>query len=195
MLQKLVVFECMCIILAVTSFRVDKYLDILVLILLTVTSLAIYQTVSFGQLLISPQVILSDSLTNTTEGMLDCLHNYYPLIDTEGLKQCVFESNIYNVSKGRIPYLRDMPIAFVLVNLFDKEVFVVDDYYSKQNDINQALILIHECSHLVLSTIDYAYRWQAEFDTLTDSEHFKNADSYVDLIVNKCLTGIDVSFY
>ena len=195
MLGKLAIFECMSIILAVTNFRVDKHLDILVLLLLTVTTFAIYKTISFGQLLISPQLTLTDGITNTTAGMLDCLHDYYPLIDTEGLKQCVFDSNIYNISKGRIPYLGDVPIAFVVVNVFDKKVFVVDDYYSKQNDINQALILIHECSHLVLSTVDYAYRWQAEFDTLTDSQHYKNADSYVDLIVSKCLTDIDVSFY
>lgn len=195
MLQGLIFFECICIILSITSFRVNKHLDMIVFLLLTITSFAIYKTVSFGQLIISPQLTLSDGITNATGEMLDCLHDYYPLIDTEGLKQCVFGSNIYNVSKGRIPYVGDVPIAFVIVNLFDNKVFVVDDYYSKQNDINQALILIHECSHLVLSTIDYAYRWQAEFYTLSDSQHLKNADSYVDLIVNKCLTDIDVSFY
>ena len=153
-----------------------------------------YKTVSYGQLLMSPQIRLTPTVSNTTEGMLECLHDYYPTINTEGLKQCVFESTIYNVSKGRIPYLMNIPVAFVIVNLFEKEVFVVDDYYSEQSDINQALILIHECSHLVLSTVDYAYRWQPEFKLLDDVQHEKNADSYVDLIIKKCLSDIDVVF-
>tara|TARA_B100000780_G_scaffold210711_1_gene150643 strand:- start:410 stop:715 length:306 start_codon:yes stop_codon:yes gene_type:complete len=101
---------------------------------------------------------------------------------------------VYNVSKGRVPYLPDVPVAFVLANLFDKNVFVVDEYYSPQTDINQALTLIHECSHLVLSTVDHAYRWQPEFHLLNDDQHMSNADSYVDLIIKVCLIDTDVVF-
>lgn len=194
MLQHLVILECLCVVLSISSFQIDKRTDLLALLLVLMTVFSIYKTISYGQLLMSPQITLSPAVSNTTEGMLECLHDYYPTINTEGLKQCVFKSNIYNVSKGRIPYLANIPVAFVIVNLFEKEVFVVDDYYSKQSDINQALILIHECSHLVLSTVDYAYRWQPEFELLDDVQHEKNADSYVDLIIKKCLSDIDVVF-
>mgnify|MGYP000887907613 CR=1 FL=1 len=158
---------------------------------------SIYDTVSVGQLIMSPQVQLSTGVSNSTMGMLECLGDFYPSIDTIGLQKCVLESTVYNISKSRVPYVqtrgRAIPIAFV-THLFKKSVFVVDEYYSPQNEINQALILIHECSHLILSTKDHAYRWQTKFDNLTDEEHMENADSYVDLIVKRCFIDTDVFF-
>jgi len=154
---------------------------------------SIYKTVSYGQLVMSAQVQLSTGVANSTSGMLECLGDFYPLIDVAGLQKCVFESTVYNISKSRVPYVHAIPIAFV-TPLFDKTVFIVDEYYSTEKEINQALILIHECSHLTLSTKDHAYRWQAEFAHLTDDQHMENADSYVNLIINHCLNDIDV-FY
>jgi len=194
MLLRLIFIELSCILFAIATAKIDKSSLILAVTIVLILSVSVFKTVSYGQLLWSPQIKLSNSVTNTTDGMLACLSDHYPLIDTWGLQNCVSSVQVYNVSKGRVPYLSTVPVAFVIKMVFDKHVFVVDEYYSPQNDINQALILIHECSHLVLSTIDYAYRWQPEFKLLKDTQHEKNADSYIDLIINNCLTDIDVVF-
>ena len=46
---------------------------------------------------------------------------------------------------------------------------------------DQAGTFIHECSHLVLGTVDMAYRFEKEkFSRLTWKEHDQNGDSYVE---------------
>lgn len=185
-----------CILLMTTMVSIKKKgnrLGILEFVVFLILSHLIFYTVSYGQLVLSPQVQLSTGVSNSTKGMLECLGNFYPLIDTVSLQKCVFESTVYNISKSRLPYVHKIPVAFV-ISLFDNTVFIVDEYYSSMKDINQALVLIHECSHLTLSTIDYAYRWQAEFANLTYNQHMRNADSYVDLIINRCLIDTDVFF-
>lgn len=182
MLFIIIVLELASVLLVMAS---DKT-GILECFTLILVARLIYTTTSLGQLILSPKIKLSPGVTNATVGMLDCLSVNYPLIDTNGLQKCVLEATVYNISVGRLPYTHKVPIAFVITNLFVNDIFIVDKYYSPQNDINQALILIHECSHLTLSTLDYAYRWQPEFKLLNDVQHMANADSYVDLIVNEC---------
>jgi len=195
MLFSLIVLECMCLLSVVLSSKLGHRFGIVEGLIFGMLSHLIYKTTSMGQLIMSPKIQLSSTVTNATNGMLDCLNDHYSWINTNGLRKCVLESTMYNISSGRVPYLSVVPIAFVITNLFASDIFIVDKYFSPQSEINQALILIHECSHLALSTIDYAYRWQPEFALLNDDEHMANADSYVDLIVKKCLiTDIDVSF-
>jgi len=192
MLLWCIFFQSVLLILNMYSIQKNTFtcVEFLVFCLLGPT---IYRTVSLGQLVLSPQVRVSRGVFNSSKGMLDCLGDLYHLIDTETLQRCVIESTVYNISIGRMPYARTIPVAFV-TNMFKKSVFVVDKYYSLQNDINQALILIHECSHLTLATKDHAYRWQTEFKYLTDAQHMENADSYIDIIVEHCLTDTDVFF-
>jgi len=194
MLTSLIALEFVSLLTVIASVKVGNGFGIVEGMMFCLLSYSIYKITSFGQLTLSPKIQLSHGVTNATVGMLDCLSDHHPWVDTNGLRKCVLESSVYNISNGRLPYLRQVPVAFVLVNLFASDIFIVDKYYSSQSDINQALILIHECSHLTLSTIDYAYRWQPEFDLLNDDQHMANADSYVDLIVNKCLIDTDASF-
>ena len=195
MLFVIIVFECVSLLSVVAAVKTENKFGIVECFILIMTTIMVYQTTSLGQLVMSPKIQLSSDVTNASVGMLDCLGVHYPWIDTPGLKKCVLESSVYNISNGRIPYSFNVPVAFVVTKLFVNDIFIVDKYYSHQNDIGQALILIHECSHLILSTLDYAYRWQPEFKLLNDGQHRTNADSYVDVIVKKCLTDTDFSFW
>jgi hypothetical protein len=194
MLSSLIALECVSLLAVMASVKAGNGFSIIEGMMFCLLAYSIYKITSFGQLIWAPEIQLSPGVTNATVGMLDCLNDHYSWIDTYGLQKCVLESSVYNISNGRLPYLRDIPVAFVIVNLFASDIFIVDKYYSSQNDINQALILIHECSHLTLSTIDYAYRWQPEFALLDEDQHMANADSYVDIIVNTCLIDTDASF-
>ena len=194
MLSSLIALECVSLLSVMASIKAGNGFGIIEGMMFVMLSHLIYKTTSIGQLIWAPEIQLSPGVTNATVGMLDCLNDHYSWIDTYGLRKCVLESSVYNISNGRLPYLYDIPVAFVVTPLFASDIFIVDKYYSSQNDINQALILIHECSHLTLSTIDYAYRWQPEFALLNEDQHMANADSYVDIIVNTCLIDTDASF-
>lgn len=194
MLFSLIALECVSLLAVMAYVKAGNRFGIIEGLVFCQQAYSIYKIISFGQLTWSPKVQLSPGVTNATVGMLDCLNDHYSWIDTYGLRKCVLESSVYNISNGRLPYLQTVPVAFVLVNLFASDIFIVDKYYSSQNDINKALILIHECSHLTLSTIDYAYRWQPEFALLNDEQHMANADSYVDLIDKTCLIDTEASF-
>jgi len=147
-----------------------------------------FLTVRLWVLQFSPHALASVRLNNVSHSLLNCLENRVP-VDMGAMKRCVSSADVYNVTKSRMPYTtpRWAPIAFVAPTAYSNSVFVMGDYYYKLNDIEQALILIHECTHLTLDTHDYAYRWQSEFDTLTDAQHTNNADSYVDAIVRYCV--------
>lgn len=156
-----------------------------------------YCTISYGQLLYTHSFPVPIELQTTTTGLLKCAIDEYPVFSEQFYKidRCIQNVTLYNVKIGRLP-LGTSPetIAFVLPSLFTGHIFLVDGFLVK-NIIKQALILVHECSHLSLSTVDHAYRWQHEFKWLTYNKHIQNADSYVDILVNACLPDNETYIY
>lgn len=160
--------------------------------LLLFVAVNIYRTVSIGQLLLLPHATSNSSVVNVTHRLLDCLESDVSAEDLSALKRCTEAVTVYDVPQSRMPVVAKMPVAFVLPYVYDNEIFMVRPYYDEQSLTNKALTVIHECTHLALDTYDLAYRWEPIFHGLTEQEHAYNADSYVNIIVNKCLNGIDV---
>ena len=154
----------------------------------------LYKLISISQLLLLSKVVERTHATDTANELLDCLANSVPGLTVGDMHHCVNTTTVHHVTKSRIPFMWFTPIAFVIPYVFEDRMFMVDEYYTNQSVLNQALIIIHECTHLALDTQDYAYRWQADFHLLTDQQHEHNADSYVDAIVHHCLNDIVVSF-
>ena len=48
------------------------------------------------------------------------------------------------------------------------------------NEVERASTLIHECTHLVWCTLDLAYYGDDAYWSLSDEDHAKNADSFVE---------------
>lgn len=174
--------------------KYDNDLRIFYCCLALTMSYTLYKTVSVGQLVMNPIIPHNEEVIHAARDMLQCIETRNIHGNMTEMKQCVSTATRYNLSKSRIPWMRNVPIAFVLPSVFENHVFMIDEYYGTQSVLNQALILIHECTHLVLSTLDYAYRWQPEFHSLTLNQHLHNADSFVDDIIHHCLNDIDVSF-
>lgn len=167
--------------------RIDKDVRYEYTLFMLIIAPIVFMTVRLGVVHFSPHALASAHVNNVSHTLLDCLADYMPdTSDTQIMKDCVSSIDIYNVSKSRMPFTIQPPIAFVMPYVYKKRVFVMRDMYYMMDTVQQALILIHECTHLVLNTRDYAYRWQSEFYMLTKSEHANNADSYVDAIVRQC---------
>ena len=97
---------------------------------------------------------------------------------------------MYNISSGRIPYLRwirntECLTAFVFKGLDNHSIFFTPEYQDL-SDYEKALVLIHECAHIGLGAKDYAYRWEPEYLRLTESQHYQNADSFMDAVFYHC---------
>jgi len=191
------------IIFTVGTFKCnEKHKDsrsIFALSLFSVTwsSYVIFQCVSIMQLRYVPHAIPNKNMTTITDGLLDCVAMYYPLFDEQmsKVKTCIHKSKIFDVQKTRIPvFFKTVPVAFVLTKMYPDSIFTVNHYYEQMEDMSKALVLIHECTHLAISTVDHAYVWENNFDLLTVKQHSENADSYVDLIKKTCLNDIYVSY-
>lgn len=179
----------------VIAGRLDKdFIPTYYVLALGVMPYPLYKLISVSQLLLLPQVVEHTHATDTANELLDCLASSVPGLTVGDMHRCVNTTTVYNVTKSHIPFMWFTPIAFVFPDVFEDRMFMVDEYYTSQSVLNQALIIIHECTHLALHTRDYAYRWQADFHMLTDQQHEHNADSYVDAIVHHCLNDIVVSF-
>lgn len=145
-------------------------------------------------LYMSPHDTLNNSFSQrTAHELLDCAAHRIPEQKREWSKidDCLTMVNTYNISNGRMPYLR-IPgkfrhaptIAFVLNN-DDKSIFLTSEY--RRLDVREkALVLIHECAHIGLGAVDHAYRWEPEFLKLTVDQHYENADSFMDSVLYHC---------
>ena len=154
----------------------------------------LFMSISFGQLKLTPHNNLSPSMTATTDKLLNCAVEKIPLLKKSwGLvKDCAHAIKVYHVPKAKVPIVQNIPVAFVTPKIFPDDVFVVNSGYDILSNTSKALVIIHECTHLVLSTVDHAYLWQSKFNTLTSVKHLENADSYVDIILNNCINDIYV---
>lgn len=124
---------------------------------------------------------------NTALALLNCATKRIPAIEWHKIRTCVQTLELYNVTNGHIPYIRggSQTAAYVMPTVAPRRVFATN-LYQKLNTVSKALVVIHECAHLALKVADIAYTWEENFDTLTEDEHLKNADSYRQTILNHC---------
>jgi len=124
---------------------------------------------------------------HTALTLLNCATKKIPAIEWHKIETCVRTLELYNVTNGHIPYLRGSVqiTAYVIPTVAPRRVFATS-LYQKLDTVSKALVVIHECAHLALNVADIAYTWEEKFDTLTKDEHLKNADSYMQTILNHC---------
>lgn len=161
---------------------------LVILILLNIT-IVLQHFISVYLIYISPHTDLKlESAHDTAEDLLECAQFRLPSLTTqwEQIGKCLNSVDIYNVSKGRVPYLRPIPTAFVLPKLDKKSVFVTS-YYQSLTTVEKALVLIHECAHIGFNAVDHAYIWQNEYHLLTAKQHYENADSFMDAVLFHCV--------
>lgn len=145
--------------------------------------------ISFYMVYISPHNDLKlEPAHQAAEDLLECARFRLPSLTTqwEQIDKCLNSVDIYNVTKSRVPYLRMIPTAFVFPN-FDKKSVFVTPYYQSLTTINKALVLIHECAHIGTGAVDHAYRWQKQYQFLTEKQHYENADSFMDAVLSYCV--------
>lgn len=131
---------------------------------------------------------IDTSLFNNTRDMLYCAYQKEPTLRRQfrDIMKCISHVSVYRVRDGRVPYLRSSIIPTAFVFKFDKDsVFVTSDYLS-MSETDKSLVLIHECAHIGFGAKDYAYNWQEKYNTLTDAQHFMNADTFMTIVLNKC---------
>lgn len=81
-------------------------------------------------------------------------------------------------------------VGYVMPRYSSKYIFINGDYWYSMSLYEKAETLIHECTHLVLNTEDYAYDHDVSFLKLDSKKALKNADTIKQIIVelsdNKC---------
>ncbi len=144
-------------------------------------------------LYVSPHSALNNTLVQLkARDLLTCARSSVPSLFNEWtvLDKCLESANVYNITSGRIPYdrssLRLSPIAFVFMDAKDHSIFVTPEY-QVLSLYQKALVLIHECAHIGLGAVDFAYTWQPEYHQLSEQEHYQNADSYMDAVFYHCI--------
>lgn len=166
----------------------NHFLDTLLCVLF---SIWVFQIVSIGQLFMCKKYrLVADTVVyESAKQLVGCAATEIPTLDTDwvALARCVDSVNVYSVSTARVPWSARASIAFVVKMLNRNAIFVVENKYKPLNPISKALVLIHECTHLVLDTEDYAYTWQPKFLDLSQKQHLNNADSFVQLIGDQCV--------
>ena len=124
-----------------------------------------------------------------TESLLKCAHEKLPSMRKHFTKiqKCLRYVDIYFIRNGlMMPHLRTFPEAFVISS--DLKSVFVSSLFQSMSDTNKALVMIHECAHHALGAKDYAYIWQPHYRNLTTEQHLDNADSYMELIMNYCVS-------
>ena len=175
--------------------EVEKKIKIFFIVVLFILWFQVlFMYISFGQLKLTPHNNLSPNMTDTIDKLLNCAVQKIPWLQKSWgkIKDCAHAIEVYHIPKATVPMVQNIPIAFVTPKIFSNDVFVVNSEYDLLSNTNKALVIIHECTHLVLNTIDHAYLWQSRFNTLTSIKHLENADSYVDIILNNCINDIYV---
>lgn len=156
--------------------------------------LVLQSLISMLLLYSAPHAALNHTTAQTSaHQLLLCAKRQMPKLKQEwtSIDHCLSQSHLYNVSSGKLPYLRSsfqqniVPLAFVFYNVDNESIFVTPEY-QRLNIYDKALTLIHECAHLGLGAVDHAYRWQYEYLHLTEKEHYENADSFMDAVFYHC---------
>ncbi len=149
--------------------------------------------INLASLYISPHSALNNTLVQVkARDLLMCARSSVPNLFNEWtlLDKCLESAHVYNITAGRIPYdrssLRHTPIAFVFMAAKDRSIFVTPEYQGLSLYL-KALVLIHECAHIGLGAVDFAYTWQPEYLQLSEQQHYQNADSYMDAVFYHCI--------
>ena len=166
----------------------SKYLSLGILFILWFEILFI--SISFGQIKLTPHNNVKINMTDEIDKLLNCALHKIPSLTKSWnlLKDCVHTIEIYHVPKSKVPIGKNIPIAFVTPKVYPNDVFVVNSEYDFLHNTSKALVVLHECTHLVLKTVDHAYLWQPHFSRLTSTKHLENADSYINIIINNCIS-------
>lgn len=81
-------------------------------------------------------------------------------------------------------------LGYVIPMYNKKNIFINGKYWHDLTLINKATLLIHECTHLILNTEDYAYEHDVYFLQLKSKKALQNADTIKQIITvlsdNKC---------
>tara|TARA_B100001559_G_scaffold298896_1_gene283771 strand:- start:606 stop:1202 length:597 start_codon:yes stop_codon:yes gene_type:complete len=128
----------------------------------------------------------NSSESKLTTQLMNCARTYIPGT-TESwnkIEKCMNRVEHYHISKGRTPYFQNIPTAFVF--RIDQDSIFTTPYYDKMSLVDKALVMIHECSHISIGTIDHAYVWQRKYFTLSPAQHLENADSYTAAVAREC---------
>lgn len=128
-------------------------------------------------------------MKSAAHSLLECARYKIPEKRTTWnlLDNCIEESNIRKVRAGKMPFIfkKSQPIAWVFKRLDKKNMFTAPKY-DKMTSVERAYVVIHECTHLVLNSEDYAYHWQKHYDNLTKEQHANNADSFLVELFQHC---------
>lgn len=127
------------------------------------------------------------SESKITNQLMDCAREYITSVTPEywnKIQTCMQNVEHYQLSKGQTPYTAVIPVAFVY-NMDKNSVFTTI-YYDKLSDIDKAIVMVHECSHIAVGTVDHAYVWENKYITLSHAQHLHNADSYAQAVAHKC---------
>ena len=75
-------------------------------------------------------------------------------------------------------------IGAYVVKRISNAIFINANVWQDNTDVQKSKILIHECSHLMLNTLDYYYSFQDGFSSLRGYKANKNADTIASLIID-----------
>jgi len=156
------------------------FLNIVVVLQMLISFCLVY-SVPHHDLKLEPVYDTATQLLECAQFRLSSFSRQWNQIET-----CLTSVNIYYVTKGRVPYLRNVPTAFVFPN-FDKNSVFVTPQYEAMSLVDKALVLIHECAHIGFNAVDHAYRWQKQYEFLSEKQHYENADSFMDAVLYHCL--------
>lgn len=171
-----------------------QYKHYFAIILLILWFQTLFISASIGQLKMTPHHSLETNMTQITDKLLKCASRKIPSLTKSWhlLRDCAHNIQVHHIPKSKIPLVKLIPVAFVAPQFFSKDVFLVNSEYDVLSITSKALTVIHECTHLVLQTVDHAYLWQPNFKVLSSKKQLENADSYVDIILNNCINDIYV---
>ena len=74
--------------------------------------------------------------------------------------------------------------GWVLPNYRKNLIWVNGEFWDRLELEDQASLLIHECTHLTLGTLDYAYYWGRKYSSLRGQNATRNADTITKIIMN-----------
>lgn len=114
--------------------------------------------------------------------------------DIQKIKGCVEDIQVYrNKQKNStIAYVAAFKFTRVMFRI-NRAVFVNTEYWDKLPSIVQEKALIHECSHLTLTTIDHAYSDSPLFYKLKGLQAKQNADTFTEVIMTLAKSANDVA--
>ena len=170
----------------------EKYLTISVMVGLFFNVYMVTNiSATLGLIYLSPHVPFSPSpLSSYTSELLKCTMNKVPALANHFAKieECLLSVDIYRVRNGRLPYSGVVPEAFVTA--FDKKSVFVSSHFDTRSTQDKGMIMIHECAHLALGAVDYAYTWQKHYKNLTREQHYNNADSFMETVLILCSNSV-----